>query len=103
MKPRTLSYLKKKLWKLVSEYVRRSGADRNGNCRCCSCGVLRNWKELQAGHFIDGRSNGILWDLRGLCSKKSRFSRFDIFVVFLLLHICSSLVFEFLKITALKP
>ena len=63
---KSLSYYKKKLWKMVSEFVRRLWADRNGNCRCVTCKVLRHWKEMQAGHFIDGRNNAVLWDLRGI-------------------------------------
>jgi len=39
--------LKKKAWKLMSEYVRRR--DRG---ICFTCRVKKHWKEQQAGHFI---------------------------------------------------
>ena len=32
---------------------------------CVTCGTIKNWKELQAGHFIPGRHNSILFDERG--------------------------------------
>jgi hypothetical protein len=52
--------LRNKLWKLVSEYVRRSGGDR---AACYTCGIVKNWKEIDAGHAISGRSNMVLFDL----------------------------------------
>jgi len=33
---------------------------------CVTCGVIKNWKELQCGHFVDGRNNSVLYDER-LC------------------------------------
>jgi len=55
--------LKDKLWKLVSEYVRRRHADSNGYVQCYTCGVTKHWKEGDAGHAIGGRKNGVLFDL----------------------------------------
>jgi len=62
----TITQLKKKAWKLCSEYIRRRDSDSNGMCRCITCGNLAHWKEQQAGHFIDGRTNAILFDERGI-------------------------------------
>lgn len=39
--------LRKKAWKLVSEYVRRSEKGI-----CFTCGVQKNYKEMQCGHYI---------------------------------------------------
>ena len=33
---------------------------------CCTCGKAFPVKDLQAGHFISGRTNGILFDERGV-------------------------------------
>lgn len=52
MKKQKISTLKKKLWKLVSEYIRRKHADDNGNAVCVTCGTVKHWKELDCGHFI---------------------------------------------------
>jgi len=52
-----LSTKKNKLWKLVSEYVRRRHADENGYTACYTCGTIKHWKEMDAGHAIPGRKN----------------------------------------------
>lgn len=54
----TASSLKKKLWKLFSEYIRRKGADDDGTASCVSCGTTAHWKNLQAGHYVS-RSAGL--------------------------------------------
>lgn len=71
---------KKKLWRLTSEYVRRSEAlsrsremERHGQSgdpdlgECVTCGLVRPWRELQAGHFIP-RAQGLAtyFDLRNI-------------------------------------
>lgn len=66
MKQKTISSLKKKLWTIFSEWVRRNEANYQGYCKCVTCGILRPWKEMQAGHFIAGRTNSILFDERGV-------------------------------------
>ena len=63
-KVKSVSKLKKDLWKLVSEYVRRRASDFRGNADCVTCGRTYHWKQLQGGHFIPGRHNAILFDLR---------------------------------------
>lgn len=61
-----LSTAKKKLWKLVSEYVRRSNANLDGFCECVTCGKPVHWKECDAGHFIGGHKNYNFFDLRNI-------------------------------------
>ena len=58
----SLSTLKKKLWKVFSEYVRRKDADEGGTVACVTCGKLMFWKEAHAGHAIPGRNNAVLFD-----------------------------------------
>ena len=65
-KKSSLKSLKKKLWDLVSRLVRLINADDKGYVKCVTCGAVKPWKELQAGHFIDGKMNSILYDLRGI-------------------------------------
>jgi hypothetical protein len=62
-KTKTLGKLKKELWDLVSEFVRRSNADHAGYCSCYTCGNTLHWKQMQAGHGIPGRKNAVLYDL----------------------------------------
>jgi hypothetical protein len=60
----TTSCLKKKAWKLVSEFVRRRDADEGGFVGCYTCGAPIHWKyEAQAGHAIPGRTNAVLLDV----------------------------------------
>ena len=47
--------LKKVLWKLFSEYVRRrnaTGKQKKGYVACVSCGEVKLWSQLQAGHYV---------------------------------------------------
>jgi len=62
MPEKKLSQVKKKAWRIFSEYYRRKHADSQGYARCYTCGVRKHWKELQVGHLLDGRYNSILFD-----------------------------------------
>jgi len=53
--------LKAKAVDLFSQYIRRKYADESGNCVCYTCGRVRPWKEMHAGHGIAGRGNYILF------------------------------------------
>lgn len=61
---KTVSQLKKKVWAACSEYVRRRDADWRGYVVCVTCGKVMPWKEAQAGHFVPGRRNSVLFDTR---------------------------------------
>ena len=62
LKLKTLSKLKAEAWKLLSEIVRRTNADKFGRCRCVTCGVVSEWKAMHAGHAIGGRKASTLFD-----------------------------------------
>jgi len=57
---------KEKAWKLCSEYNRRKYASENGNVKCFSCSTVKHWKEMQAGHFIPGRGESVLFEDTGI-------------------------------------
>ena len=38
-------------WKLMSLYVRTKGAMSSGYNTCVTCGVIKHFKELHAGHY----------------------------------------------------
>ena len=57
--------LKDKAWKLFSEYIRRRDANDDGDVECITCHAIKPWKSMQAGHFIDGRTNSILFEEDG--------------------------------------
>ena len=59
-----LTKLKKDTWSWCSKYVRLKYADYNGYDTCYTCGVVKHYKEMQAGHGFGGRTNGILFELK---------------------------------------
>lgn len=65
IKRKSVSDLKAEVWKIFSLYIRQRDADSNGYASCITCGVKMHYKKLQAGHFIPGRRNAILFDERG--------------------------------------
>jgi len=60
------SYFKKKAWEAFSRYIRLKYADKEGNVVCVTCGAIKPWDQMQAGHFVPGRTGGILFDERGV-------------------------------------
>ena len=50
---------------MLSKAIRLESA-RSGICKCVTCGCSKPWKEIQAGHFVGGRTNGVLFDERGI-------------------------------------
>jgi len=71
-----LKIQKRKTWDACSKYVRtRDCLKTTGNPeygRCYTCGAGRQFKQLQAGHFIPGRRNSILFDTRGIHAQCTR-------------------------------
>ena len=67
-------------WTAFSKYLRtKECLETTGNPgygKCCTCGEIKHFTELDAGHFIAGRRLGILFDERGVhiqCAKCNRF------------------------------
>lgn len=64
----SLSKAKKKAWTQFSVYVRTRDCIRFCNSldegKCVTCGRIFPFKSLQAGHFIPGRTNAVLFDER---------------------------------------
>lgn len=66
MKKSDKTKLKEKAWSLCSQYNRRKFANENGYVRCCTCGIMKHWKQMQAGHWLDGRNLSILFEDNGI-------------------------------------
>jgi len=60
-----LKKAKDKAWTQFSKYIRRRDANKYGVVTCVTCRRMGEWKNMQAGHFLDGRNNSILFDERG--------------------------------------
>lgn len=65
-KKNSVSKMKQKAWSTFSLWVRLSAADYDGYVRCITCGVKKHYKEMQAGHFIPGRLNAVLFSEEGV-------------------------------------
>ena len=70
----TVSKMKKAVWSTFAQYIKYRDAqwfDGELKCRCVTCGVLLGVDEptLHAGHFLDSRCKGILFDDRGVHSQ----------------------------------
>lgn len=56
---------KEKAWKAISQYIRHKECfETTGSYEygiCCTCKRIKHRKELQAGHYISGRTNSILF------------------------------------------
>lgn len=68
---------KNRLWKKISELVRRKYADENGLVKCFTCGTKKPWAELDAGHFIPaGNCAALRYDLRHIRPQETGCNRF---------------------------
>ena len=68
------SSAKQTAWKNFSDFIRlRDCLKTTGSadyCKCVTCGRIVPYEQIQAGHAIAGRTNGILFDeeiVRGQC------------------------------------
>lgn len=70
MKKPSLSAAKKKAWAAFSAYIRTRDCLKTtghpGRGVCCTCQREYPYKSLQAGHFITGRTNAVLFDEVGV-------------------------------------
>ena len=67
---RSLPSMKRKVWGVFSQYIRMRDCLRTTGCSswglCITCGKRLHFKMLQAGHFISGRNNAVLFQERGV-------------------------------------
>jgi len=69
-KKKSINDYKEEAWKEFSKYIRlrdcllTTGTKDYG--LCFTCGRKKHFKDLQAGHFLDGRWNSILFDEEGV-------------------------------------
>lgn len=68
---------KAKAWRQCSRYIRLKHADKNGDVKCVTCDTVKHWKEMQAGHFMQGRSNSILFEEENIHPQCPRCNLFE--------------------------
>lgn len=61
--------LYKQAWGLMSQWVRRKDANLDGFNECYTCGCVKHYKELQAGHFKHDRLDFDERNLKPQCSR----------------------------------
>lgn len=62
-----ISLLAKKAWGLMSVISRTKDADRDGMVACVTCGQVKHYKEMHAGHFFHGsHQRPISYDSRNI-------------------------------------
>jgi hypothetical protein len=66
--------LKKKAWKAFSRFIRARDADKYGVVVCCTCNARLQYTDqtCQAGHFIGGRGNAVLFQENGVHGQCAR-------------------------------
>ena len=64
MSKSTAKTYKKTVWKSFARYIKARDANFYGVCVCCTCSKFMEWNspDCQAGHFVSGRSNNVLFD-----------------------------------------
>jgi hypothetical protein len=53
---------KDKAWKAFSRFIRLKYSDQDGICTCVTCDRKMPFTKIQAGHWIPGRTNAILFE-----------------------------------------
>jgi len=48
--------------RVVSRYLRLAAMGLDHKCECYTCGIRKDWKKMQAGHFISRRQLALRWD-----------------------------------------
>ena len=77
-KQKTHAALKKELDTIFSKYIRWYYADENGNVECYTCGIVKQVKQIQNGHFQSRRHTSTRWHLnncRPQCVKCNMYSQ----------------------------
>jgi hypothetical protein len=59
-----------------SEYIRRRDANASGYARCCTCGAVGYWSDMDCGHFISRDRKAVRWmeqNAHAQCQSCNRF------------------------------
>lgn len=66
----TVGSAKKGAWKMCSRYIRTRDCIRTTGSpdrgKCCTCNAEKDYHDLQAGHWTEGRHNSVLFDKRNI-------------------------------------
>lgn len=65
-----------KLDTVFSEFVRLRDCDKNGICKCITCGEFKHWREMDAGHFVTRENMGTRWEEENVNAQCQQCNRF---------------------------
>ncbi len=68
---------KKKLDTIFSQYIRNRDIVKDGFCRCISCGEMKHWKKMDAGHYINRKHLSTRYDEQNVHAQCRACNRFD--------------------------
>lgn len=70
-----IKHLKKRTWNLHSQIVRMSARinDHTDLAKCYTCGVVKPWKELQAGHRWHNKGDHVENHIHAQCVRCNQF------------------------------
>ena len=60
--PKSRTVARKRAWSAVSKYIRYTAVEADGLVTCITCRRRYPVKKIQAGHWIPGRTNSILFE-----------------------------------------
>jgi hypothetical protein len=55
-----LNHSEKSVWDIFSKFIRGRDANWQGYSNCISCGTIKNWKQMDSGHYIAKGSDSAL-------------------------------------------
>jgi len=61
-RPKSFPRLKKDAWDAFSKFIRQRDADESGHAKCCTFPNIRDWKGMDAGHFVSRLYESTLFD-----------------------------------------
>lgn len=66
-----------KLDTIFSIYIRKRDANKNGYCKCISCGRIYHWKNMDAGHFVNRKHMSVRYNEQNVNAQCRACNRFD--------------------------
>lgn len=67
--------------KVFSQFIRLRDANKQGVCKCCTCGKLMVWKHpkgtTHAGHFVNRKHMATRWDEKNVHAQCVKCNSFD--------------------------
>jgi 5-methylcytosine-specific restriction endonuclease McrA len=59
-----------------SEFIRLRDSDKNGVCKCITCGDFKHWQDCDAGHFVTRENMGTRWEEQNVNAQCQSCNRF---------------------------